>query len=435
MNLIVSIAAVLVVGGAFAQEAVVLPPITKAAQKINVAVAPMEVSASIPDAAKISTELVAVLEGDLAFTGWFTPLTNRGFIEETHKEDLAKGAIQYNEWRTLRAQVLITGKVEPAAGNRLTATFQLHDVVGGQPLKQATFTGGRDMVRRLGHFFSDVVYEHYSKRKGIAATRIAFVNRTSKGDELYVMDYDGGGLIQKTFDNSKVMAPAWSPNGEAVIFSSMRGGFWDVYRLTLSSGRIDKLAAFPGINTQASYHPDGEELALILSKTGNPEVHLFNLRTGALRRLTFTSAVENSPSVSPDGKQVVYASDSTGQPEVYLLDLSDPQNPRRMTRLGGHNDTPMFSPDGKKIVFASSSRGGFDVFTMNSDGSEITAITSGNGHEETPSWSPNGEFLCYTGNRLGKYDIYIMRADGTESRRITYLQGENILPAWSTFLK
>ncbi|MBE7561183.1 PD40 domain-containing protein [bacterium] len=237
--------------------------VQRGGQKFSVAVAPVDADANLRNGPAVAAEVVEVLEGDLAFTGWFAPVANRGFIEAIHKADQEAGALQYSEWRAL-AQLLIKTKAEPAEGGRLTLTFSLVDPNQARELLARRYTGNPELLRQLAHRFSDDVYEYFSRRKGICSTRIAFVQRTAKGSELCVMDYDGKGVLQKTFDNSQVVAPAWSPDGRYIVFSSLRGGYWDVYRLNLASGQVDKLVAFPGINTQAEYSPDGQELVLIL---------------------------------------------------------------------------------------------------------------------------------------------------------------------------
>jgi TolB protein len=53
------------------------------------------------------------------------------------------------------------------------------------------------------------------------------------------------------------------------------------------------------------------------------------------------------------------------------------QNPVQITYGAGHNENPRWSADGRKIFFSSSRNGKRQVFMMNTDGSDVVALTQG----------------------------------------------------------
>jgi Tol biopolymer transport system component len=61
--------------------------------------------------------------------------------------------------------------------------------------------------------------------------------------------------------------------------------------------------------------------------------------------------------------------------DVYVVDL-DGTPPRRLTELGEDNPAPVWSPDGKGLVILA----GGGIYTVNADGSSVTAITDKGGH-------------------------------------------------------
>ncbi|MFN0277186.1 MAG: hypothetical protein ACKVRN_01150 [Pyrinomonadaceae bacterium] len=53
-------------------------------------------------------------------------------------------------------------------------------------------------------------------------------------------------------------------------------------------------------------------------------------------------------------------------------------------------------PENGKIAFAGIDKGHYDIFTINSDGTELVNITNSPEHDEiSPSWSPDGEKLAF----------------------------------------
>jgi TolB protein len=88
--------------------------------------------------------------------------------------------------------------------------------------------------------------------------------------------------------------------------------------------------------------------------------------------------------------------------EIYLID-PDGTNPRRLTDNQAADIFPTLSPNGKKIVFDSNRNRGtgplntFDLFLMNTDGTEQTHLTRGGG----ATWSPDSKRIAFQASASG----------------------------------
>ena len=83
-----------------------------------------------------------------------------------------------------------------------------------------------------------------------------------------------------------------------------------------------------------------------------------------------------------------------------------------------------------KIVFVSDRDGNNEIYTSNTDGSNITRLTNNPGNDDDPVWSPDGTRIAFTSDRYGSSEIYIMSADGSNVVQRTFSGGCQD-PTWS----
>ena len=68
-----------------------------------------------------------------------------------------------------------------------------------------------------------------------------------------------------------------------------------------------------------------------------------------------------------------------------------------------------------KIVFMEEINGNGDIFTINSDGTELKNLTNSNENESSPSFTPDGHKIVFMMNE----DIYSINVDGTNRRNLS----------------
>jgi TolB protein len=133
-----------------------------------------------------------------------------------------------------------------------------------------------------------------------------------------------------------------------------------------------------------------------------------------------------NPSWAPDGSAFVFASERAGKLHLFKADAGG-GGVERLTFVGSQNDNPAWSPKGDKIAFQSLA-GGWDIFVMNTDGSQIQRLTS-MGNCESPTWAPNGRFIAAScGGR-----VVVMREDGSNVTPVG--PGGSHQPSWGPWEK
>ena len=146
--------------------------------------------------------------------------------------------------------------------------------------------------------------------------------------------------------------PAWSPDGGSIMFSSRR-----------ESDRQSRLYITPS--------GGGQERAL---------------------EQNFKPVIGITPSWLKDGR-VVY-SGCVGESCGLVVVNPDGAGP---TVITDHwtDFQPACSPDGSRIAFTSQREGQWEIFTANTDGSDITKLTDNHVIDGLPTWSPDGTSIVF----------------------------------------
>jgi Tol biopolymer transport system component len=86
------------------------------------------------------------------------------------------------------------------------------------------------------------------------ARRIAFTAPRRPGGSLqiFVVNIDGSGVAQLTFDEASSTYPAWSPDGKSILFTRCCS---DVFKLDIRTLREVRLTSDPAFDSQPDWQP------------------------------------------------------------------------------------------------------------------------------------------------------------------------------------
>ncbi len=328
-----------------------------------------------------------------------------------------------------RSEITVSGECEGGGGN-LKVACRVHEVATRSRLLSKSYRAPSTDARRLAHQVADEIIQAVTGQPGIFSGRLVLVGNRTGNKELYLCDSDGQNLIQITRDRSISIAPRWTADGETISYTSYYQGFPDVYTVEIASGRRNRIAGFPGLNTGGEISPNGRDMALILSKDGNPDVYVMDLRTRRLTRITQTlRAAEASPSWSPDGSQIVYVSDLPGSPQLYVVSR-DGGPAKRLTGRVAESVAPHWGPGGL-IVYSARIGGRYQVCVINPQTLENRQITADGADYEDPCWAPNGRHIVCSRTAGGRSSIYLLDTMGDPPIALLEIQGNWYSPSWS----
>jgi len=386
----------------------------------------------------IGSEISIVIENNLKISGLFNPLNKDAFLQAP---DIANLKPRFEDWNLIKAQALITGKVN-FIDEKLRVEFRLWDVLAGKEMMALAFTTVPNNWRRVGHIITDKVYERLTGEKGYFDTRIIYVAeegpKTKRIKKLAIMDQDGANNKFLTLGNELVLTPRFNPTSQMVTYLSYFRNLPRVYLLDIETGIQEVVGDFPGMTFAPRFSPDGKKIIMSFAEDGNSDIYTMNLETRVVERITNHSSIDTSPSFSPDGKYIAFNSDRSGLQQLYVM-RSDGSNVKRITFGKGIYGTPVWSPRGDLIAFTKMRKGRFYIGVMRTDGSGERLLTE-NYYQEAPSWSPNGRVLVFyretkAGSKGEGFSATLWSIDITgynERKLMTKTDASD--PSWSSLL-
>ena len=279
--------------------------------------------------------------------------------------------------------------------------------------------------------------------------QIVFVSdRDGQFSKIWLMNANGSQQTQLTFGDASENDPAWSPEGERIVYVSnpVPGSqATQIVVMNRRGGAQRIVTSKLGVYRHPEFSPDGSQI-LLSKQVAENETELYVVATagGEPRHVPMPLSVAvgdlasfDQPTWAPDGLTVafwVWRRSELGTPNfgnVYRAGL-DGQNLRRLTDgIGSHRD-PAWSPDGTRIAFYADRPEGEGIFLMDPDGGRLRLLST-SAVDWAPSWSPDGEWITFVSTRDGSQDVFIMRADGTEAVNLTVgVAPADRSPSWSS---
>jgi TolB protein len=436
----------LLIGGAGAAAGLLLPWFAKAQTKLvipegNVAPLPIAIPnfvAGTPADGEVGAGVAGVITNNLKRSGLFAPIDPAAFIEKITNSD---NPGQFQNWRTINAQALVTGRMTRQPDGHLQAEFRLWDVAAGQQLTGRQYNSPPENWRRIAHIISDEIYARLTGDKGYFDSRVVFVDETGPSERrvkrLALMDQDGANVRYLTRGADLVLTPRFSPSTQEITYMEFGQGDPKVYLFNIETGQREIVGNFPGMSFAPRFSPDGQRVIMSLQQGGNSNLFVMDLRSKATTRLTDTPAIDTSPSYAPDGSRICFESDRGGKPQIYVMAAAGGPAQRisfSKDDSNGSYSTPVWSPRGDYIAFTKQGGGQFSIGIMKPDGSGERILTSGF-HNEGPTFAPNGRVLMFfrdPGGNSGP-SLFTVDISGRNELRVP-TPGFASDPAWSPLL-
>jgi TolB protein len=260
--------------------------------------------------------------------------------------------------------------------------------------------GGRARLVRSGNatFKATVGRESGMASVSIATPPTIVFDLLRDGNrDIYRAALDGQDLFRLTADPAEDLDPAAAAG--LVVFVSFRNGNGELYAVPLAGGPATRLTNTASQEDAPALSPDGKRIAYTSYETGVPKLWLANVNGGQAARantsFSYAGSADAGPSWAPTSDRLVFVSTNSGVASLYQFTVSDAQV--RLLRSDQNASVePAWSPDGNRIAFASDRGGATGLYLLDLTSGSLTRLTEGPATSGQPTWLPDGRLVYVT---------------------------------------
>lgn len=175
-------------------------------------------------------------------------------------------------------------------------------------------------------------------------------------------------------DGSSNIQPCWHPAGHSIVFTSIPdltgkdnfdanraseffGTESVIKEFSIKNHQIKTLVDISGDACFPAYSPDGEKLLYCSDENGNFDVFKLNLKDGSVISISRDNGNESCPRWSPDGQQIAYINEG----RLVLADTLG-ENKQYASKINSKVISFCWSLDGREIIFSGNSDRGVEIY-------------------------------------------------------------------------
>lgn len=272
------------------------------------------------------------------------------------------------------------------------------------------------------------------QKVGVACSegRIVFTSKRDGNQEIYVMDSDGRNQKRLTKNPKYDTHPSWSPDGQKIVFSSLRKNSKHQLYVMDCDGKNQQRLTDGWLDMYPSWSPDGQKIAYWSLVIADKTPGIYVMDSDGKNRAKLKDNRRTSLSWSPDSRKIAFVSKVEKGTEIYVMS-ADGTNVERLTHDLATKSSPSWSPDGRQVAYAAFRDGPYQIYTVALDGKKPHKLSKSGTSDNYPSWSPDGQMIAFVSLRDAgaREQIHLMTAEGKYRKRLSSMHFEaDFDPDW-----
>jgi len=233
--------------------------------------------------------------------------------------------------------------------------------------------------------------------------------------DLYFGQADGSGT---QLFRTHASQPAFSTDGTKIAFHSWLNP-WGVVTMALPDGQEILIADYTEDQLPA-WVSDNHEIIYLSRREGDRKSRLIKVGSTETGSRGVVLGEGEYPSSGANNQFIFRGWGLTG-PGLRSATTSF-DNLRPVTTVDG-DTAPALSPDGEKVAFMSRRDGNWEIYVVNTDGTNPQRLTENPAEDGLPTWSPDGNALAFVSNRGGTWAIWAMTPTGQDQHQLFAMEG------------
>lgn len=255
----------------------------------------------------------------------------------------------------------------------------------------------------------------------------------SRGN-LWIINTDGTSHRKLTSREVNESQAKWSPSGDRIAFLSTTDEGSELFMVWVNSGHIAKLSQLEKSPGNLIWSPDGKSIAFTMFVPEKPPVVAKLPEKPKDAKWAEPARITDRLKHEADGSGYI----EPGFAHVFIIP-ADGGTPRQITSNNyNHQGNLSFSPNGKHIYFSANRFEDWEyrfrnneVYKVNVETKQITALTSQDGPDHNPMVSPDGKTIAFLGFQDKVQDhqntlLHLMDANGNNRRNLSSKLDESV---------
>jgi TolB protein len=174
-------------------------------------------------------------------------------------------------------------------------------------------------------------------------TKLAFSSSRTRDAEIYVVDNSGAGSKRITSFPGPDVSPAWNrKTGAQIAWVSGKTGLPQIYTMEVDGSNVQRMTD-QGYAVSPAWSPNGQFLVFSWIRHYGPgapgaeDIYIMDIASKQWVQLTHDGGRNDFPYWSPDGRHIIFQSSRSGSEQIWTM-LADGTGQKQLTSSGSNTE-------------------------------------------------------------------------------------------------